>query len=707
MKSVNLEKIALALTAAVSLLLSGAALVSMVLLGVLLSEVTALPLQAQTSPAVALAAATTKEQVDGDLKTAIAEYQKIAADKSAPRDVRAKALLHLAGCYEKLGQQAQGVYQQIVRDFADQPAAAQARTRLATLKQNEHPAPPAAITQRKIEASGRQFGEGDTDGQRVVYADRATSELIYGDLAGNSKKVIFKAKPGELPGWSPSRDFSMVFLSLHSKPDQPHTFAVINTDGTGYREFAHLDANSNCWPNWSWDNRYLVCAESKDKETRLLRISVADGQTRELLNLKDAYVEDAHFSPDGRFIAYEAYATSDTDPFSRIFVMPAEGGEPQLVYEKRQTDTFFILFEQLRLLDWTADGRYLAIGIDKGGKGALDLLPMKDGKAAGDPAFVKYGDFRDAQTTTTGGLIYHAVKPGGAWAVYLASLDANGHPGDWKRLDLPLGNISNPMPAWSGDSNRIVYVAKSEDEGQVGGGGEVVHLRNLSTGDDRTIYHAQGMVMCIWAAQQPKLFCSDKADQTTEIVSIAADSGEITRLHSFSGKGVWIDYPSHDNQSLYIVRGPETGGAQMVRWDIASQQETLIDQYPDKAWGEMSSDERWLIRVNGTGVEIRPISGGDWKPLVSRLNQGGHVDFTADGTWLLYHDADSTGKPILSRVASAGGQPERLGDFPTNAPSGTMRISPDGSKVMVAAGEYGTAYEMWSLENFVPLAPKP
>jgi len=126
MESVRLEKLAMALTAAFSLLLSGVALVSMVMLGILLSEVTALPLHAQTSPAVALEAATKKEQVDGDLKTAIADYQKIAADKSAPRDVRAKALLHLAGCYEKLGQQAQGVYQQIVRDFADQPAATQA-----------------------------------------------------------------------------------------------------------------------------------------------------------------------------------------------------------------------------------------------------------------------------------------------------------------------------------------------------------------------------------------------------------------------------------------------------------------------------------------------------------------------------------------------------------------------------------------------------
>ena len=443
----------------------------------------------------------------------------------------------------------------------------------------------------------------------------------------------------------------------------------------------------------------------KGQGDRLLRISVADGQTRELLNLKDALVQDAHYSPDGRFIAYEAYAASDADPFSRIFVVPAEGGEPQMVYEQRQTSTFFIPLEQLRLLDWTADGRYLAIGSEKMGKAALNLLPIKDGKAAGELAFVKYGDFRYAQTTATGALIYHAVKPGGAWAVYLASLDANGHPGDWKRLDLPLGNISNPFFAWSSDSNRIVYVAQSEDNGQAGG--QVVHVRNISTGEDRDIYHARGFATCIWAAQQPKLFCGDRADQTTELDSIAVDSGEVTRLHSFSGKGLWIDCPSHDNQSLYIVRGPETGGAQMVRSDIASQQETLIDQYPDRTWGEMSPDERWLIRMDGNSVEIRPMSGGDWKPLVSRLTQVAHVDFTPDGQWFLYHDADSTGKPILSRVSSAGGQPEHLGDFPTRAGSGTMKISPDGSKVMVAAGEYGTAYEMWSLENFVPPAPKP
>jgi hypothetical protein len=48
---------------------------------------------------------------------------------SASRDVRAKALLQLAGCDEKLGKQAKQLYEQIVREYSDQPAASQARTR--------------------------------------------------------------------------------------------------------------------------------------------------------------------------------------------------------------------------------------------------------------------------------------------------------------------------------------------------------------------------------------------------------------------------------------------------------------------------------------------------------------------------------------------------------------------------------------------------
>ena len=80
-----------------------------------------------------------KQQVQGDLPGAIKIYQQIVSARNGDRSVSGRALLELAGCYEKLGQQAEAVYQRIVRDFADQPVAVQARARLAALR----PAAPA------------------------------------------------------------------------------------------------------------------------------------------------------------------------------------------------------------------------------------------------------------------------------------------------------------------------------------------------------------------------------------------------------------------------------------------------------------------------------------------------------------------------------------------------------------------------------------
>src|SRR4051794_22584180 len=70
-----------------------------------------------------------KQQVEGDLNGAIKLYQSIIASKT-DRATKAKALLQLAGCYDTLGQKSESLYQQIVHDFADQPAAKQAAEKL-------------------------------------------------------------------------------------------------------------------------------------------------------------------------------------------------------------------------------------------------------------------------------------------------------------------------------------------------------------------------------------------------------------------------------------------------------------------------------------------------------------------------------------------------------------------------------------------------
>jgi hypothetical protein len=648
---------------------------------------------AEINPAVELQGAIAKEQVDGDLKTAIAIYKKIAADTSAPRDMRAKALLHLARCYEKLGQQAQTVYRQIVSDFGDQPEAAQARARLAVLKQKDRPAASAAMTQRKIDIEPNQtiLSPWHTDGQRAIYLSR-TWELIYGDLAGKSKRVIFKPQLYP-PRWVfPSRNLSMVLLAVDAeKPDQRGILAVLNTDGTGYREIAHVDVSHYEPLNWSWDERYvLVSRPSLEGTKTLVRVSIADGQIRELLSPKTGNVISSAFSPDGRFVAYEV-APSEADHFSRIFVQPAEGGESKLVYEERQATP--TSGSSLKLLDWTADGRHLAIASERTGKSALHLVPTRDGKSAGEPVFVIYGNFEQGVTTASGGLVYSSVKPGGLWAVYLASLDSNGRLGEWKNLELRLGTHGYyPAPRWSGDSNQFSYIARSESAEQ----NWVVHLHSLSTGEDREVYHAFGNASCVWAVQQPKLFCMDTAEKT-DIFSIAVDSGEIAQLRTFpKGQVFELAKSSPDGLALYM----SYVGGKWLRWEIATGQDTITDHVPPQ-----EIDARWLIRWTKQSIAIHPVQGGDWRPLVLSKFPINHFSLTPDGNWLLYHDVDSVGKDSLFRVATVGGTPERLGIFPTDSHYGNIQISPDGSKILVSSLEHA-AHQLWLLENFVPPAPK-
>lgn len=73
------------------------------------------------------ASAQHKEIVDGDLKGAIADYKLVVKGAGANRALAAQALLHMATCYEKLGDpQAQKVYEEIASNYSDQKDAATA-----------------------------------------------------------------------------------------------------------------------------------------------------------------------------------------------------------------------------------------------------------------------------------------------------------------------------------------------------------------------------------------------------------------------------------------------------------------------------------------------------------------------------------------------------------------------------------------------------
>ena len=160
--------------------------------------------------------------------------------------------------------------------------------------------------------------------------------------------------------------------------------------------------------------------------------------------------------------------------------------------------------------------------------------------------------------------------------------------------------------------------------------------------------------------------------------------------------------PSGDDRALFLLKLAKEKTT--VRWDIATGRETILDKGPanDDYPTLISPDKQWLARIDHYEVDVKPVSGVDWKPLVSsRLEQTQFI-FTPDGKWLLYHDLDSAGRHGLFRVPVAGGTEERVGDFPSTSPNGSMEVSPDGRQVIVASLETQNVYELWALDNFVP-----
>jgi len=350
-------------------------------------------------------------------------------------------------------------------------------------------------------------------------------------------------------------------------------------------------------------------------------------------------------------------------------------------------------------MDWTADGRYLAIAATTYGKTGLYLYPMKNGIADGTPVLVRDGDFVDGRSTPAGAFIYSDENIAGNAEIHLASLDAEGRVGNWRRVDLQRGNLFNPDPSFSPDGDNIAFVQN-----------KTLVLRNLSTGQERELYRSDADgIWCKYASLSPKIFCGERKAKEktleTNLLSVAVESGEVERLGPKPAG--YIVRPSHDDQALYLRQSkPMMDGGPLVRWDLATRWETVVAaQLPDLSSGSFSlpsPDDRWVVGVSEQGLSVRPIAGGDWRSLVtfrSRSIRG--ITITTDGNWVFYDDMDMTGKPGLFRVPTVGGQPQRVGDFPSNN-FGSLAISPDGRQILAVTFASNDWRVLWILENFVP-----
>jgi len=656
--------------------------------GVLAALTTVVPVTAQnvSDGELLLREALHKQQVEGDLPGAIKIYQQIVTASNRNRAIVARALLEMAGCYEKLGQQAEAVYQQIVREFGDQPAAVQARARLAALR--------PAVSEPTMTLRKVQVGDGiqnvvTGDGQRVVYWDSTRTTLFLGDISGKERNVILKTD--KAPRVSVSRDLSMAFLTFPPTMQGPIKFAVVKTDGAGYRE---LTLTQNGTPlrvgglgpvcaSWSWDKQYVVLCNGEGNTGRLLKVSVANGEVRDLLPGRTTSASRAEFSPDGRYVAHDlGYPVG-------VGVVSAEGGESRTV----SPDVYFA--------DWSRDGRYLLVADVSANSMTLTAVGVSDGQPTGERISLRAVPGGQARTLLNGRLLVGSGS-GRPRMVSLGTLDGHDKSVQWTELGL----IGNPVPytnySWSRDGQKFAYVSREPN-----GTTLVVRLRDLSTGDDRELYRGARLGSCLLGRVTPQIFCTQAGGpNSTEIISVAIETRLVERVGLLEGRVV-LDHVRNDDKALMIVNGQKSTFSE---WEVGTDRQRDLRDF-------QSEDGRWAFGVvtepeNRGFMKVRP-AGGDteWRLLAPRraapptMGEPIPIRFSPDGNWIVYHDQDPDGADGLYRVATAGGAPERLGDYPTSSLTSVLSVSPDGRKFLVNAPPPPARPELWVLENFLPAAP--
>jgi hypothetical protein len=151
-----------------------------------------------------------KEEGEGALLEAIDIYTDVAEDELTERSLRAKALLHIGFCYEKLGrQEAQNAYRKIINQFPDQPETVKvARETLSRMAQtgSTRSIDVGELNIRKVwEGPSVDYlaGEPSPDGKYLSYVDWDTGDLAIFEIATGKKRRLTNKGP-----WEESSEFA-------------------------------------------------------------------------------------------------------------------------------------------------------------------------------------------------------------------------------------------------------------------------------------------------------------------------------------------------------------------------------------------------------------------------------------------------------------------------------------------------------------------
>jgi len=648
-------------------------------------------------------AAMNTELVDGNLKSAIDQYKKVAA--SGNRALASQALVRMAECYQKLGDaEAQKIYERLVREYADQgEAATLARNRLSRALS---PAISTGMVNRRVWAPGANpsFGTVSADGRSLSFTNWSTGDLFIHDFTtGRDRQVTNKGSFAQSNSFAEesaiSRDGRQVAYSWWGTFDGKSNYElrVASLAGNSLPESRVLVRNDDIgWlmpHDWSPDGSWILVQIARvDRTAQLGLVAVKDGSLRVLKSTNWRGASEAFFSPDGKYVAFDSPA-GDAQP-NDVYVLASDGS--------RETPAVVSASHDL-LIGWSPDGRQLLFASDRGGASGLWAQPMLDGRPQGSARLIKPDLAPEPLGVTSTGTFYLRASAG-EQDLLVANVDfrtgqVNGVPAS--PVQRYVG--TNRSPAWSRDGKNLAYVSLRS---RVGGNREVfLVIHSVDTGETRDfdVPKLNYFQMPKWEPDGRALIARGghingkggihRIDARTGDVETIAEPG-VGAEESIDGKLYYRTFDPAKSQSAFVEHNLATGAKREV---FSAGNLGLPKISPDGRTLAATVDD--LSRRISTLLLI-PINGGQPREVaqLSAPQADTALEWTPDGRALLVKKATNDAKEELWVVPIDGSPHVKI---KLSGPFGNdFAIHPDGRRLAYLAGE-GKG-EVWVLENFLP-----
>jgi Tol biopolymer transport system component len=565
-----------------------------------------------------------KEQVELKLEEAIAGYKEVVSAAGGNKAVAAKALLQMAGCYERLGQaEARATYQRVVTDYADSGAVAEAaRARLAAMDQRL-----PELTVRKV--WNRRGQHVSADGRFLTFID-ANEDLGVHDLASGEDRALTGIARGaetagtRADGGLPSPDGRSVAYSWFTDK-QRYEVRIIGINGGQSRVLhAGQGARDTVYPlGWTPDGKWILVRRGVDSgsgpQEQFILIPVAGGPPRVVATRVDRFGGDVRMSPDGTRVAYSRAIRTDQRERDLFSLSLADGRETLLLDH----------FADDYVLDWLPDGSGLLFASDRGGTFGIWATRVTDGAAVGHPIPIQSATGRIESAGFAGkGEFYYS---GGVLDldVHVATIDpkTGRQAGQLTRLGARV-NGEKSLAAWAPDGTKMVWIEPLSPVGAYG----IVQVREftlvvgtIATGDvtklrlpfqfmDWPVWHPDGRHVLVSATDLQNRY---------GLFSVALD-GTITNIGVNTREGA----VSRDGRRIFLLRRSAPVGRPasiriLVR-DVAGGEEQELVSDSDGSF-TLSPDGEWFAmnRRPGTGnspLTIFPSSGGAERPLSADIS---------------------------------------------------------------------------------------